>query len=208
MNFKDKSNLEYVDIADRVKMLHEKFPGCAIITDIVHYHDLKDYKYAVVVRCTIYDKDKNVLTTGHAREVEGSSEINKTSFLENAETSALGRAIGNLGIGSSRAIASKEEVEGAVEKKKVIQKLEALTKADTLNKQVTSKEVDYSYITDSRTDADIKRWGVELKKIGVTASVLLVKFNRMNSESGKYKGLSDFFKKATKEEIISLINGK
>ena len=208
MNFKDKSNLEYVDIADRVQMLHSQFPGCSIVTSIEQYHELKDYKYVVIMKCSIFDKEGRLLSTGHAREVEGSSDINKTSFLENAETSALGRAIGNLGIGSKKAIASKEEIDGAVEKKKVIQKQEALTKADTLNKQVTSKEVDYSYITDSRTDADIKKWGAELKKVGITSSVLLVKFNRMNSESGKYKGLSDFFKKATKEEIVNLISGK
>ena len=56
----------------------------------------------------------NVLATGHASEKDGSSFINKTSALENAETSAVGRALGILGIGIDSSIASAEEVGNAV----------------------------------------------------------------------------------------------
>ena len=54
------------------------------------------------------------MSTGIAYEVEGSSFINKTSFIENCETSAIGRALGNLGIGIDTSVASYEEVANAV----------------------------------------------------------------------------------------------
>ena len=60
----------------------------------------------------------NVLATGHASEKDGSSFINKTSALENAETSAVGRALGILGIGIDTSIASAEEVGNAVQNQK------------------------------------------------------------------------------------------
>ena len=52
--------------------------------------------------------------TGHALEDRRSSFINKTSHIENAETSAVGRALGNLGIGIDNSVASAEEVEMAI----------------------------------------------------------------------------------------------
>lgn len=56
--------------------------------------------------------------TGHASEVIGDSTINKTSALENCETSAIGRALGALGYGLLEAggVASADEVQGAIQK--------------------------------------------------------------------------------------------
>ena len=51
--------------------------------------------------------------TGFAYEKEGSSFINKTSFIENCETSATGRAIANLGLSVRKSVASRDEVENA-----------------------------------------------------------------------------------------------
>ena len=55
-----------------------------------------------------------IVATGHAQEKEGSTFINKTSYIENAETSAIGRALGLLGIGIDTSIASAEEVSTAI----------------------------------------------------------------------------------------------
>ena len=52
--------------------------------------------------------------TGHAEETIGSSQINKTSALENCETSAIGRALAMMGIGVDESIASADEVANAV----------------------------------------------------------------------------------------------
>ena len=54
------------------------------------------------------------MVSAHAQEYRDSSYINKTSFLENGFTSALGRALGYLGIGLDTSIASADEVGNAV----------------------------------------------------------------------------------------------
>ena len=50
----------------------------------------------------------------HAYEKEGSTFINKTSYIENCETSAVGRALGFLGIGIDGSVASADEVKTAI----------------------------------------------------------------------------------------------
>jgi len=52
--------------------------------------------------------------TGFAHEDESKSQINRTSAIENCETSATGRALGLLGLGSESSIASAEEVQNAI----------------------------------------------------------------------------------------------
>ena len=66
-------------------------------------------------RCTITDKDGMVIAVGHAHENRTASNINKTSYVENCETSAVGRALAMLGIGIDTSIASANEVETAIE---------------------------------------------------------------------------------------------
>jgi hypothetical protein len=67
-----------------------------------------------VFRATIYDEDNNILGTGTAYENEKSSYINKTSYIENCETSAVGRALGMCGFGIDTSIASADEVVNAI----------------------------------------------------------------------------------------------
>jgi hypothetical protein len=63
-----------------------------------------------IIKAHIKDADGKLLATGTAYEKEGSSNINRTSYIENCETSAIGRALGFCGIGIDTSIASYEEV--------------------------------------------------------------------------------------------------
>ena len=65
------------------------------------------------MKATVKDENDVTKATGYAYEKESSSFINKTSFIENCETSAWGRALGNLGIGIDASIASADEVQNA-----------------------------------------------------------------------------------------------
>jgi deoxycytidylate deaminase len=69
-----------------------------------------------VCKATIADENGRVIATGHAHEERGSSNINKTSYVENCETSAVGRALALLGIGIDTSIASANEVQDAIAK--------------------------------------------------------------------------------------------
>ena len=77
-------------------------------TTIIHHDDKK-----VIVQCDAYLADTHV-STGTAEELRSSSRINNTSALENAETSAVGRALAFLGFANDN-VASAEEVSLAIE---------------------------------------------------------------------------------------------
>lgn len=103
VNIKGK---EYVEVAERVAAFWELFPEGSITTEIV-YNDWT----VCAIKATV--SDGTASATGHAFE-ERKGMINTTSFIENCETSAVGRALGLFGIGSSAAIASADEVKSAV----------------------------------------------------------------------------------------------
>lgn len=99
----------YACVAARVAAFREMCPGGCISTEIISMAD-----GIVVMRSTVEDENGKMLATGMAYEKEESSYINKTSYIENCETSAVGRALGMLGIGSDEQMASAEEVANAI----------------------------------------------------------------------------------------------
>lgn len=105
----DVKGKNYAVVASRVQAFRELCPNGSIATEIV---DMKDG--VVTMRTTVRDEDGHILGTGFAQEKESSSYINKTSYIENCETSAVGRALGMLGIGSDEQMASAEEVANAI----------------------------------------------------------------------------------------------
>lgn len=100
---------DYVPVTERVKAYRELLPEGEISTEILHIDEEK-----VVMKATVKDEMGKVLATGLAMEKEGSTFINKTSHIEVCETSAVGRALGFLGIGIDASMASAEEVATAM----------------------------------------------------------------------------------------------
>ena len=106
VNIKGK---DYVMVNERIKELKRLYPDYSIVTEIEHLEDKM-----CVIKATILDAEGNPKATGHAYEREGSTPINRTSFIENAETSAVGRAIGFMNIGIDTSICSAEELAIAI----------------------------------------------------------------------------------------------
>ena len=104
----------YLTVARRVDDFRksEDFKGWSIETELVSVEDSM-----VVMKSTIRDSDGKVAATGYAEEDRSFGKINKTSALENCETSAVGRALAFLGLGGSE-IASADEVAGAINQQK------------------------------------------------------------------------------------------
>lgn len=100
---------DYVQVNERVKAFRSVCPGGVIETEMVYYEGGR-----VIFKATVKDQDDRILATGYAEEKEGSTMINKTSFIENCETSAVGRALGFAGIGIDGSMASAEEVATAI----------------------------------------------------------------------------------------------
>lgn len=105
----DVKGKEYAIVNERIRAFRMVYPGGAITTDIVSMAD-----GVVVMKATVCAEDGTVLGTGTAYEKEGSSYINKTSYIENCETSAVGRALGMCGFGIDTAVCSAEEVRNAI----------------------------------------------------------------------------------------------
>lgn len=108
VNIKGK---EYITVNERLIHFRKEaaYKGWRIVEDLVSLDDKEG-----VFKATILDLDGNEMVSAHAQEYRDSSYINKTSFLENGFTSALGRALGYLGIGLDTSIASADEVGNAV----------------------------------------------------------------------------------------------
>jgi len=102
---------DYITVNERLKHFRSKstFKDWAIIETIERLDDKEG-----VFKVEILNEKHRPVVTAHAQEYRDSSYINKTSFLENGFTSALGRALGYLGIGIDTSIASAEEVGNAV----------------------------------------------------------------------------------------------
>jgi len=102
---------DYITVNERLKYFRAEdvFTNWGIIETIERLDDKEG-----VFKVEILNEHGNIIVTAHAQEYRDSSYINKTSFLENGFTSALGRALGYLGIGIDTSIASAEEVGNAV----------------------------------------------------------------------------------------------
>lgn len=104
----DIKGKKYIPVNERVKAFRMLCPDGRIETELVKYDD-----GIIIMKASVFVNADAKPTTGWAKEIEGSSNINRTSALENAETSAVGRALGLLGIGIDTSIASYEEVTNA-----------------------------------------------------------------------------------------------
>ena len=98
----------YATVAAKVIGFRELYPDGRIVTE-----KLSDDGERCDFRAEAWDGER-LLATGHAFEFRGGGMVNKTSYVENCETSAVGRALAFLGIGADESIASAEEVMSAI----------------------------------------------------------------------------------------------
>lgn len=103
----------YSEVPQRIKAFRMVYPTGFIISDMIsNENGVCIFKTSV----GYYAEDESmiVLGTGMAYEKEGSTFINKTSYIENCETSSVGRALGMAGFGIDVSVASAEEVQNAI----------------------------------------------------------------------------------------------
>ena len=106
----------YVEVNERIKFFRqeEQYKNWGIRTEFPLIDDTQ-----CLCLCTITTTDGTIVSQGHAHEEKASSNINKTSYVENCETSAVGRALAFLGIGVDTSIASANEVQDAIAKQSI-----------------------------------------------------------------------------------------
>lgn len=133
----DIKGKDYVEVNERLKAFWQLCENGKIKTNILSLEN-----GMCIIQAEVYEnkEDTEPRATGIAYEKEGSTFINKTSYIENCETSAVGRALGNAGIGIDTSVASAEEVQNAIiqqEDDKVIDK----TKLKALNSAIENANI-------------------------------------------------------------------
>ena len=110
----DIKGKSYTQVSTRINVFRKYFPTASIETLITYNDDIR-----VIIQTKISLNDR-VIATGYAEEVRGDGNyINQTSAVENCETSSIGRALSNLGLGGSE-YASSFEVTSAIAKQEQI----------------------------------------------------------------------------------------
>ena len=109
-------NKEYMQVNERIAEFrtNSKYQGFTLTTEILEHQD-----GFIMMKAIVKDDKDRIIADGIAYEIneaDGLNKINLTSYIENCQTSAWGRALGNLGIGVDVSIASAEEVKNAVQR--------------------------------------------------------------------------------------------
>ena len=135
---------EYKTVALRVAEFREVCPDWSIVTELVAETEDK-----VIMKASISHVGV-VMGTGYAEEVRSASRINKTSALENAETSAIGRALAACGYGGTE-YASADEVANAIGQQNASEAVEPLMKH---NEAVRANFNSIAYMKEAHENGD------------------------------------------------------
>ena len=157
---------EYNTVDQRIQGFRELYPDGSIQTEIINLTET-----LCVIKATAYDDTGKVIATGHAQEIKEASYINETSYVENCETSAIGRCLGVIGIGITEGIASVEEMEAqkeAEKKRAEMSKIKALNELRTMYEQNGGKEWD--------------KWIKEVAPDGMTNEIYAKELARLKKE--------------------------
>ena len=111
---------EYVMVKTRLQYLRKHYENADIKTEILHFDG-----ESIMCKVILFIDGKSV-SEGIAHEEKSKNNINATSFVEVCETSAVGRALGMMGIGITNSVATYDEVKNAIAQQ------EANAKADEL----------------------------------------------------------------------------
>ena len=157
---------EYAEVNQRVKAFRTLYPEGFITTEILCREG-----GLCIIKATVghYADGKSViLATGTAYEKEGSSQINRTSYIENCETSAVGRALGMAGFGIDTSIASADEMNNALLQQNTSDVQKPVQAAPHVQKPVQAEQAaPYDILQESAADSELRlKW---LEKYGEKA---------------------------------------
>ena len=157
---------EYAEVNQRVKAFRTLYPEGFITTEILCREG-----GLCIIKATVghYADGKSViLATGTAYEKEGSSQINRTSYIENCETSAVGRALGMAGFGIDTSIVSADDMNNALLQQNTSDVQKPVQAAPHVQKPVQSEQTaPYDILQETAADSELRlKW---LEKYGEKA---------------------------------------
>lgn len=164
----DIKGKDYAEVNQRIKAFRMVYPTGSIGTNIV---SIENGVCIMNAQVGYTDENNNyiILGEGTAYEKENSTFINKTSYIENCETSAVGRALGMAGFGIDTSVASYEEVATAIANQDKPKAKETKTEP----KKEDKKDEEKSEFVNADQVAELK---AKMKEDGVTADFILNSF--------------------------------
>lgn len=171
VNIKGK---DYVMVNERIKEFKRLYPDYAIVTEIEHLEDAM-----CVIKAMVLDAEGNPKATGHAYEREGSTNINKTSFIENCETSAVGRALGFMGIGIDTSICSAEELAIAISQQETPEQIAERKMKDLGDAEIPTAE-EFTQAVKNASDQQVTMIRGIAEKIGQPIDKICTKYKVRN----------------------------
>lgn len=161
----------YVPVAERIARLFEKYPNARIITSVIEHDRESGF---ILMQASVYRNpdDAEPAATGHAFEYKDAGYVQRTSHIEVAETSAVGRALAFLNFETKRGIASLEEVKAA--------------RAAEDRRPVPLREVPNQQAEHTRLDAEII---LALTAIGKTEAELTAYAQKRFKTDSEWQGL-------------------
>lgn len=151
---------DYVPVAERIDAFYTEYPHGRITTKIIE-HDretgfilMKAYAYRSA-------DDVEPSATGHAFELRSEGYVNKTSYVENCESSAVGRALALLNFETKRGIASREEMQKVARMQTAAPAADS-TRAKTFGDLVTPKQLVAIRATANAVKVDAEKECAEL----------------------------------------------
>ena len=170
----------YASVAQRIKAFRMLYPTGMIATDLI-----SNENGVCIVKATVGFMNENgerqILGTGIAYEKENSSYINKTSYIENCETSAVGRALGMCGLGIDSDVASADEVKTATLQQEAEKPITAEQKKALLT-MLKEENIPETYICELYSVSEIKELnGAKYVNLVGNWDKLKAKYNERNN---------------------------
>jgi hypothetical protein len=143
---------DYEPVEDRIRAFYSDHSDGRILTEIEHHNE--DFSFVLFKASAFIGESDSPVATGHAYEKASDRGVNATSHIENCETSAIGRALANLGYGAKGKRPSREEM------RKVVQNSETAADAGALPSSAQATSVpaavsDQSQKPESAVDGEV-----------------------------------------------------
>ena len=191
----DIKGKEYAEVNQRIKAFRMVYPTGIIETNMVSNENGVCIFQAIVG----YRENGELykLSTGTAYEKENSTFINKTSYIENCETSAVGRALGLAGFGIDTSVASAEEVQNAINNQETIETIE-----EAENYVITfGKYKDKTLKEISEENESYMNWLLENGNELVKSAVRLLGYTEKTEKDVKNMPIQEGQKQRLKDEV-------
>lgn len=169
----DIKGKDYAEVNQRIKAFRMVYPTGPIETEMISNED-----GICIFKATVRNEEGDLLATGTAYEKENSTFINKTSYIENCETSAVGRALGMCGFGIDTSVASAEEIQNAIANQ---EKPKTKTKSKE-TKEIMITEQQKELIKKSFTAEEIKGYLGDVKKQKLSELTLVEASNLLKAK--------------------------